>query len=260
MLFTALTGFFLVFGAFLGSFCNVVILRMAEGLSVVFPPSRCPACAHRLSAVDLIPVFGWVFLGGRCRYCQVQISWQYPVVEAAVAGLLATAFARYGFSPLFIPSAALGIFWLITSVLTLRGEVSSHRPVVYAWFFLALFGFMLDDPHFFLRHFYGLSAGVFFAALFFAQQRWASGRRWLFLTGFFCSGTWPLLGALSVLPMLLAVVSALCDHRASAGETGKIGEISERSRHLLFLIQIAGLVLLSGYGFWPTLCDFYVHL
>lgn len=240
----ALTGYFFLFGSFLGSFCNVVILRMASGLSVIFPPSRCPTCGHRLSALDLIPVLGWLLLGGRCRYCRVSISWQYPVIEGAVAFLLGTAFFFYGFSPRFVPSAALSIFWLITAVLVLRGEVTSPLPAVYAWLFLVLFGVFLGDGQMISRHLIGLGIGVFLSLGFFLRHQWLEGFRWVSLIGFSSAGVWPLLGPLAILPLALVALSHGWDSSSSSAW-------EERSRHLFFLTQITFLVLLSVWGVWP---------
>lgn len=74
-------GFLLALGLCIGSFLNVVILRMPEGLSVVHPPSRCPRCGAGLRAIDNIPVLSWLLLRGRCRGCGDRISVQYPLVE-----------------------------------------------------------------------------------------------------------------------------------------------------------------------------------
>ncbi len=76
-----------VLGASIGSFLNVVIYRVPAGLSILHPPSRCPSCLTRLKASDNIPVFGWIRLKGRCKYCRTPISMRYPLVEAAT-GLL----------------------------------------------------------------------------------------------------------------------------------------------------------------------------
>ena len=73
-------------GASIGSFINVVVYRVPAGLSVLYPPSRCPRCLHRLGKENL-PVLGWLLLQGRCKYCKNPISIRYPVVEA-VTGLL----------------------------------------------------------------------------------------------------------------------------------------------------------------------------
>ncbi|MCO4760116.1 MAG: prepilin peptidase [Myxococcales bacterium] len=84
--------FILAWGAVWGSFLNVVIWRVPNGMSVVSPPSHCPKCSHGLSWWQNVPVFGWVWLGGRCHFCKVPISPRYPAVEAVTA-VLAVAVA-----------------------------------------------------------------------------------------------------------------------------------------------------------------------
>src|SRR5687768_12894079 len=74
-------------GACIGSFLNVVIWRLPRGESLSHPGSHCPKCNTPLAWKDNIPVFGWLKLGGRCRYCREPISPRYPIVEA-VTGLL----------------------------------------------------------------------------------------------------------------------------------------------------------------------------
>lgn len=87
-----------VVGAAIGSFLNVCVHRWPEGLSVVAPPSRCPACETPIRWYDNVPVLGWIFLRGRCRACGVPISPQYPLVELLVAALWVAAAVRYGLS------------------------------------------------------------------------------------------------------------------------------------------------------------------
>ena len=74
-------------GASIGSFLNVVIYRVPAGLSLLYPPSRCPHCLTRLGPFENVPVFGWLWLKGRCKHCRAPISIRYPLVEAAT-GLL----------------------------------------------------------------------------------------------------------------------------------------------------------------------------
>ena len=76
---------FFTVGGNVGSFLNVVAFRMPRGESVVFSPSRCPACETQIRATDNIPILGWLFLRGQCRNCQVKISPRYPIVEAIAA-------------------------------------------------------------------------------------------------------------------------------------------------------------------------------
>lgn len=82
-----------VFGLIFGSFLNVVIVRYDEWLSIVKDRSHCPHCKQKLSWLDLIPLLSYLSLGGRCRYCQKPISWQYPVVEITTAVLMAAGYS-----------------------------------------------------------------------------------------------------------------------------------------------------------------------
>jgi leader peptidase (prepilin peptidase) / N-methyltransferase len=93
-----------VFGLLVGSFLNVVVYRVPRHLSIVQPPSHCPACDARLTALDLVPVVSWLMLRGRCRHCHAPISLRYPMVELAT-GL---AFASV--------AAAIGPHWQLPSV------------------------------------------------------------------------------------------------------------------------------------------------
>lgn len=71
-----------VFGAVIGSFLNVLIYRLPIGMDFKKGNSICPKCEHKLNWKDLFPLFSWIFLGGKCRYCKAPISKQYPIVEA----------------------------------------------------------------------------------------------------------------------------------------------------------------------------------
>lgn len=85
LLLLAVTG-----GLIIGSFLNVVAYRLPRGQSLVHPGSQCPSCHTHVKPYDNVPVFGWLWLRGRCRACHEPISARYPVVEA-VTGLLYVA-------------------------------------------------------------------------------------------------------------------------------------------------------------------------
>ncbi len=69
-------------GCCIGSFLNVLIYRIPIGMDFKRGRSMCFSCKHQLHAIDLVPLFSWLFLRGKCRYCGAKISCQYPIVEA----------------------------------------------------------------------------------------------------------------------------------------------------------------------------------
>ncbi len=88
----------ILFGMMIGSFLNVVILRLPKGKSIVTAPSRCMDCGKKIKWYELIPVFSWLMLKGRCSGCKSPISAQYPLVEAVTGVLYAIIFCRFGIS------------------------------------------------------------------------------------------------------------------------------------------------------------------
>jgi leader peptidase (prepilin peptidase)/N-methyltransferase len=85
----------LPFGLAIGSFLTVVVHRVPEGLSLVTPRSRCPACGAQIQPADNVPVVSWVLLGGRCRACRERISAVYPATELATGALSVGAALRF---------------------------------------------------------------------------------------------------------------------------------------------------------------------
>jgi len=74
-------------GGAIGSFLNVVVYRLPLGISLIRPPSHCPACKQPIRWFDNVPVFGWIMLRGRCRNCRCPISIRYPLVEGATTAM-----------------------------------------------------------------------------------------------------------------------------------------------------------------------------
>lgn len=89
---------FFIYGLVFGSFFNVVGLRVPKGESIVRPPSHCTVCDRNLTVKDLVPVFSYVFLKGKCRGCGTKIHWVYPVMELATGLLFAFAYYQLGFT------------------------------------------------------------------------------------------------------------------------------------------------------------------
>lgn len=100
-----------VFGLAVGSFLNVVIVRVPSGESLLHPPSKCPLCETPIAPRDNIPVLSWLLLRGRCRACGEPIPAGYPLVELTNAVLWVVAGIRFG------ATAELAIYALLFSVL-----------------------------------------------------------------------------------------------------------------------------------------------
>lgn len=99
-------GLLLGLGLLMGSFYGALVHRVPRRESIVSPPSACPKCKRRLGVPDLVPVFSWVFLRGRCRHCRAPISVRYPLIEL-VTGL--------GFASVYLvhPEFPSVIAWLV---------------------------------------------------------------------------------------------------------------------------------------------------
>jgi len=104
--FNLLSVFAFVMGAMVGSFLNVVIHRYPIEESIVFPPSRCPACRARIRWFDNVPILAWLWLRGRCRDCRAPISPRYPLVELANALFYLAIYLHTGPTPGFFLIAA----------------------------------------------------------------------------------------------------------------------------------------------------------
>lgn len=107
-------------GLVVGSFLNVVIVRMPDEESIVSPPSKCPECGTAISPRDNIPVVSWVLLRGRCRSCRTPIPAGYPLVELANAVLWVVAGLRFGTSWALVPMLVLFSTLLAQSVIDLE--------------------------------------------------------------------------------------------------------------------------------------------
>jgi len=101
-----------LFGAVVGSFLNVCIVRLPAEQSVVSPRSRCPKCDRPIDWRDNIPIVSWLLLGGKCRGCREPISMLYPLVELAVTLLWAGMAWHYGLSLEALSGALFGTLLL----------------------------------------------------------------------------------------------------------------------------------------------------
>ncbi len=89
---------FFIFGMLFGSFYNVVGYRLPKKESLVFPSSHCTVCNHKLGPLELIPIFSFLFQGGKCKHCKTKISWYYTIFELLTGILFCLSYLRFGFS------------------------------------------------------------------------------------------------------------------------------------------------------------------
>ena len=111
-------------GLAVGSFVNVVIVRLPERRSLLRPRSNCPGCGSAIAWHDNIPLLSYVWLAGRCRACGMGISWRYPVVEVATALLWVAAYLAWGRTLDFVVAVAfLTALVAITAIDVERGII-----------------------------------------------------------------------------------------------------------------------------------------
>lgn len=102
-------------GICIGSFLNVVIIRLPREESLIKRASHCMTCGAKIRVIDLIPVFSWLMLRGKCHSCGEKISARYPIVEALTGLLFVADFLVFGLSPV------TGLMWIFTAVLVVVG-------------------------------------------------------------------------------------------------------------------------------------------
>ena len=105
---------FFIFGISLGSFYNVVGYRLPRGESLIYPPSHCTKCGHRLTPFELIPIFSFLFQKGKCKNCGEKISWFYPIFELTTGILFSLSYLIFGLSiKLFIVLTFISMLLII---------------------------------------------------------------------------------------------------------------------------------------------------
>jgi leader peptidase (prepilin peptidase)/N-methyltransferase len=117
---------FTLTGAAVGSFLNVCIGRIPEGLSIVSPPSRCPQCGHPIRFYDNIPIISFLLLRGKCRDCRGMISFRYPLIELLTAFFAWILFRRFGLTPAFPAVFVFVCTLIVISFIDLDHQIIHH--------------------------------------------------------------------------------------------------------------------------------------
>ena len=124
-----LTIVFALLGTAIGSFLNVCIDRLPAGKSLLYPPSHCEACQHRLSLTDLIPVLSYLWLRGHCRYCRAPIPRRLFWVEVGSGLLLAFTYWHYGLSVEFVVTTFYCYLFIVLGVIDLEHKLILNKIV-----------------------------------------------------------------------------------------------------------------------------------
>jgi len=151
MIYSLIFLFIFLFGIIIGSFLNVVIFRMNTGLSIHKGRSKCMTCSHKLSWYELIPIFSYIFLNGKCRKCKTKISKQYLIIELLTGSIFVLIGIHFLevliISPLififlFIFFSLLFSILIVISVYDLRHKIIPNNLVYIFDFFAFLLLFV----------------------------------------------------------------------------------------------------------------------
>jgi len=162
--------FVFFFGTCIGSFLNVVVYRLNHNLSPLKGRSFCPKCKKKILWRDNIPLFSFIFLRGRCRFCHSPISWQYPLVEL---GTGAITYIVYRISYLAGGDILFTIYYLLITYALIAVFVSDFRyqtipdEVIYPAILISLLYTIRYMPYAILV---GIGASLFFLALVMATR------------------------------------------------------------------------------------------
>jgi leader peptidase (prepilin peptidase) / N-methyltransferase len=166
-----------IFGAIVGSFLNVCILRIPKDESLVHPPSHCPDCKSAIRFYDNIPLISYLVLLGRCRSCKKWISPRYFVVELLMASLSVVLYYQFGiglaFFVGFVFVAALIIISFIDLDVRIVPDVISLPGIVVGLLFSIIARYFINDPFELVPSPIGALLGVLIGGGFLLALAWA---------------------------------------------------------------------------------------
>jgi len=125
-----MTSLISLYGLLIGSFLNVCIYRIPREESIAFPSSHCPNCNTGLKWYDNIPVFSYLTLLGKCRYCGEKISPQYPIIELLNAIIYLIIYSHFGFSLELFFYAIIFSLLIVISIIDLQDMIIPDILVV----------------------------------------------------------------------------------------------------------------------------------
>ncbi len=136
---------FFILGTIMGSFYMVVAERIPRGESIVTPPSHCDRCKHRLSPLELIPIFSYIIQGGKCKNCKTKLSFFYPLYEFISGVLFALSYISYGFTLQLIITLTFVSLLLIITLSDIEYMIISDGVLIFFILTLMLEIFLIYD-------------------------------------------------------------------------------------------------------------------
>jgi len=137
--------FMAVLGLVIGSFLNVCIWRVPRGESIAKGRSHCTSCGRTLTAPELVPVFSFIFLGGRCKSCKAKISPRYPLVELITGAAFFLAALIYGWSWMALVMCAFFALLVVVAFIDMDTQTIPNGLVL-AIALLGVIAFFLPPP------------------------------------------------------------------------------------------------------------------
>lgn len=119
-----------LFGLLIGSFLNVCIFRLPLKESVVINSSHCPRCGTSLRALDLVPVFSYLFLKGKCRYCKAFISVRYPLIELLTGIVFFITALEIGFTAILVKYLFFFSLLIVVTFIDLDHQIIPNQLVI----------------------------------------------------------------------------------------------------------------------------------
>lgn len=165
---------FITLGICIGSFLNVLIYRMPYKKDVIFGRSKCTSCGKKLKIYHLVPIFSWIFLGGKCKFCKEKISFIYPTIEILGGVIFMAVFLKanpindYEILLAILLSFCLALL-LALSVIDLRykavPDILLKTTLVFAFIYAVLKNLYQNEPFY-----QNIIAGITFAISFWALR------------------------------------------------------------------------------------------
>jgi leader peptidase (prepilin peptidase) / N-methyltransferase len=150
-----------------GSFLNVVIYRLPEGMSLLRPPSACPACKKRIKPYDNVPVLSYLILRGKCRHCGSRIPVSYVLVELMTPAAFVILYLQYSLSLFFFASCLFASALIVLGFIDYRHKILPDRITFPGIAFGLIYSFFRSDLTF-LQALLGAAVGAGFLLIIYA--------------------------------------------------------------------------------------------